>query len=1293
MSLSQYLAKLDTPEPGRQFIVASIFQLLFGSKDSARCSHKQKLQAIERCLSLNSAPSLSLTVRLLLKHAAVPKTEGVKTVPQVVQTWEAWELLLAALATSKDTSIIAHGILELYFSSDLGGRDGIDVEGGDHRKMEGHPLVKAWAVVPESVNCFVTEIERRLVRAASTKYGKTNEQIFPKCWLRVLPFYRYLMMHESDTRGFATESTWNGLIRLCCVYSAARDSVLPFLIDALDMISMRSGLREIVMGEYAMDVADVILSHDYGPDGKPVDDISSHIERFIKLLVQQLTREGALAKSHIKSDMMIRRLLDPLRALLPSYAELMVPWCHVVGLCVLQFSSHSADGVACLEFLLEVLRSRSAAHDNNGCRIVENDWYYMLRFLDTVCIICMFYAQDTDAKTLLESLKMAVGEVWDTQPCNSKTTTGPFPFGTGNVEEILIWVDLILFVMEHEKMEFIGDWEIGLLLCLLSHQSEIVRLRIILSFKDLSNSSLFCYYAVPVVLSRLGQSLVVHSGMEWHVISMITHDNYSVFSLSRTAYLIGSSFFVAEGSEIQQLMYALSYLGQEPSVVPVIVKSLQPMLVPSGPESVKAIVIRVLCRLWVNCGKGFSSLRILLLSCSKQTTEIADAIDSDGLVDMPLQKVVDPQGLAMASSLLTISRHDPRKGKDIIQAIHYCVESLNPALVASGLQCIKFLCQSRTLDFYKAWRVISKKWATFPKNHIIAASWISLMAEGLGTKSSRQEQFSEMSAGIVESLWVASGHSSATVRAQAYDALSMADWDELEELNCLRPPRQYAILLARESSSGFALKSCQNMLARILELEYRDRRKQLIQNRPAGIPQEVQAYRFATSIPKKIMKAFGIDRKAQIRVGDLNELFIILYLWTPHKMDSEAYPSIAQDLIGREALGMFEIVDPEDAEYALVGWKHFLTRWAEHLQSVGKSPDCSKTIWDVLYANVRSCHAHACSPGTLPMAINNQLILSLVAFCRTTYGQQKQYVAETWRCISGYLQGTKYISSSAISMLSSGFLFDAIFKFLGKTIAEELLQNVERCLPWGQQNSKVPYQLEAASLHALRIIVKSTYLSDVPNSESRVCHLLLGWSMHLFQYADQVKASPLWSNLSKSAALEVIASALERFSELESHLEQIIETCGMFCFSQKDWDPTLVEGYVSVYCSAISLAYKKSIIGEVEVSESLKRIHNTIELSSPHEESGKCKGAFVLAECQMFINSSRHGFVDPSGDISFTALDLLASETLQTIDKYPGIRTNSRKICKALAELQLFHIYHDRKSMQTSKAESDSCGE
>eukprot|EP00890_Picochlorum_soloecismus_P001433 jgi/Picsp_1/2290/NSC_05754-R1_protein resurrection1 len=1265
MSLSQYLAKLDTPEPGRQFIVASIFQLLLGSKESARFSQKQKLQVIERCLDLNSAASLSLTVRLLVKNAVL-KAEG--TAPHVVQTWEAWDLLLAALATSKEKVIIAHGILELYFSSDLGGRDGIDMEGGEHGKMEGHPLVKAWAVVPESVNFFVPEIERRLVRAASRKHNSSNyEEIFGKCWLRVLPFYRYLMMREcaaeSDNWSLTTESVWNGLIRLCCVYSAAKDAVLPFLIDCLDMYSMGTGRSENVMGEHALDIADVILSHDHGPGRKKVND--SHVERFIRLMVQQLSKEGALVKSDESSSMMIRRILDPLRALMPLYAEAMVPWCHVVGLCVMQFSSHSANGVACLEFLLAVLRTKSRMDSN--IKMDEDDWYYMLLLLDTVCVMGMFYAQDADVRMLLESLKVAVRECWGAQPCGNKTATRLFPFDSGNVEEILSWIDQILFVMEHKKIEFLKDLEIGLLLCLLSHQSEIVRLRVLQSFKQLSRCPLFCYYAVPVVLFRIGQILSVHS-------ATVTYKRRS--------------------SEVQQLMYSMSHLGQEPTVVPVIVKSLQPMLVPAGPESVKAVVIRVLCRLWVNSGKGFSSLRVLLLSCLKQTTEKknADAIDIDCLVSTPLQKVVDPQGLSMASSLLTISRHDPRKGKDIIQAIHYCVESSSPVFVAAGLQSIKFLCQSRILDFYKAWRVISKKWPTLPDNDVVAASWISLMAEGLGTKSSRQEQFSEMSAGIAESIWVATGHSSATVRAQAYDALSMADWDELEELNCLRPPRQYAILLARESSSGLALKRCQNMLRQILELEYEDRRKQLIQSRPSGIPKETHSHRFATSAPKKIMKSFGIDGKAQIQVGDLNELFIILYLWVPNKGNSKAYSSMAQDLVGREALGMFEIIDLEDAEYALVGWKYFLTRWAEHLQADGEAPDSrSKTIWEVLYAKYHSCCVHESSPGTLPMAINSQLILSLVAFCCIMNGQQKQYVAETWRCVLSLIQQTKYLSS-AISMLSSGFLFEAIFKYLGESSAEELLQEVENCLPGEDDESNIPDQLEIASLHALRIIVKSRCLLDVPDSKNRICGRILGWSLHLFKYVDQVKPLPLWSNKSKVAALEVISSALESFSELESRLAQIIEACGMLCFSRKDCDPSLLEGYINVYCSAISLAYKKSIIGEADVSGSLIRVRNQIQSSSPYEESGKCKGAFLLAESHMFINASRYGFVDPSGDISFTTLDLLAKETLQSIEKYPGIRTNSRNICKALAELQLFQIYHDSKSLQTSKAEIDSNG-
>jgi hypothetical protein len=185
-----------------------------------------------------------------------------------------------------------------------------------------------------------------------------------------------------------------------------------------------------------------------------------------------------------------------------------------------------------------VLRARLVVHDKNGFKIDENDWYYILRFLDTVCIISMFYAQEHDVRLLLESLRVVVRECWDAQPGGNFDAAKLFPFNTDNDDEILSWIDQILFVMEHKKIEYIEDLEIGLLLSLLSHQSENLRLRVLQSFKVLSRCPLFCYYAVPVVLFRIGQSLNSHSGMEFvFKIVSVEVQACAIVSMTQTLYI------------------------------------------------------------------------------------------------------------------------------------------------------------------------------------------------------------------------------------------------------------------------------------------------------------------------------------------------------------------------------------------------------------------------------------------------------------------------------------------------------------------------------------------------------------------------------------------------------------------------------------------------------------------------------------------------------------------------------------------------------------------------------------
>ncbi|RLM92306.1 protein RST1 [Panicum miliaceum] len=140
------------------------------------------------------------------------------------------------------------------------------------------------------------------------------------------------------------------------------------------------------------------------------------------------------------------------------------------------------------------------------------------------------------------------------------------------------------------------------------------------------------------------------------------------------------------------LIESLPSLAIHGFVLPLALQWISPMLKRVTNPVLYATAVRLLCKIWIVTDWAFPNLQAIL-----DPENISNFI-SDREISM-----------SIASSIRDVCKHNPDRGVDLILSNSFCIESRDSVVQALGLEGLSYLCEADVVDFYTAWKVISKE--------------------------------------------------------------------------------------------------------------------------------------------------------------------------------------------------------------------------------------------------------------------------------------------------------------------------------------------------------------------------------------------------------------------------------------------------------------------------------------------------------------------------------------------------------------------------------------------------------
>ncbi|KAG2488037.1 hypothetical protein HYH03_013343 [Edaphochlamys debaryana] len=280
------------------------------------------------------------------------------------------------------------------------------------------------------------------------------------------------------------------------------------------------------------------------------------------------------------------------------------------------------------------------------------------------------------------------------------------------------------------------------------------------------------------------------------------------------------------------LLQLLPAMAADAGVAPYVLRVLQPLLGPGGPEALRCLGLKLLCDTWLSSGRGWA------------------------LAESTLNGLTAPGGpepppclrVARAALVRAVCDRDPGRGAELVGALQQCIRDDGggegavgpggarplPACVpaaALGLEAMGILAEEDVLDFYTAYKVVHRWHPRLPAHPLLAARWVGLLGGGALDAEARPEA----AAAVLDVLWAATKHTEPLVRGAAYGAIARYPLDALERLEILRPMCQYTAPLLAETDPR-AAEPAAALAAAALRFEHANRRRLLLSTPAADAP-------------------------------------------------------------------------------------------------------------------------------------------------------------------------------------------------------------------------------------------------------------------------------------------------------------------------------------------------------------------------------------------------------------------------------------------------------------------------
>uniref|UniRef100_A0A0D9UX89 DUF3730 domain-containing protein n=1 Tax=Leersia perrieri TaxID=77586 RepID=A0A0D9UX89_9ORYZ len=167
-------------------------------------------------------------------------------------------------------------------------------------------------------------------------------------------------------------------------------------------------------------------------------------------------------------------------------------------------------------------------------------------------------------------------------------------------------------------------------------------------------------------------------------------------------------------------------------VLPVALQLISTMLNKDVKPVLYAIAVRLLCKMWTFTDWAFQTLQGIL-----DPENISNFIDDREVIT------------SIAASVRDVCKQNPDRGVDLILSVSASIESRDSVVQALGLESLSYLCEADVVDFYTAWKVISKQLLDFSIDPTVSHGLCILLRWG----AMDAEAYPGTSKHLIQTLW------------------------------------------------------------------------------------------------------------------------------------------------------------------------------------------------------------------------------------------------------------------------------------------------------------------------------------------------------------------------------------------------------------------------------------------------------------------------------------------------------------------------------------------------------------
>ncbi|PNT70012.1 hypothetical protein BRADI_2g04280v3 [Brachypodium distachyon] len=476
-------------------------------------------------------------------------------------------------------------------------------------------------------------------------------------------------------------------------------------------------------------------------------------------------------------------------------------------------------------------------------------------------------------------------------------------------------------------------------------------------------------------------------------------------------------------NSLLSLLESLPSLATHGFVLPLALQLISPLLKKDAKSVLYAFAVRLLCKIWIITDWAFPNLQGIL--------------DSEAVSNFNTNREVFT---SIAASVRDVCKQNPDRGVDLILSVSSCIESRDSVVQALGLESLSYLCEADVVDFYTAWKVISKELLDYSIDPTVSHGLCILLRWG----AMDAEAYYETSKNLIQILWCIATYKKSNAdrlwikaRGTAFHSLSQYKVSLIQDAVPDFWRRNYECFTNEHNLE--VLGAMENFQAEIIRFEHINRRRMTTDKRTTVHKFE----KLLDLLPQAVFKAlltikfFPEDILHEGKSKDLPRL---------HAAYEQALVEMAESIyISRNIMV---------ALLALHSWKSFVSHWMQAVVALLDIKESSKLNKPLKAANDIFKILCKCVPVSNPRVAVN-IILAIGALCMVIPPTAHLVVSSASDFLLEWLLQYEHEHQQWSAAISLGLIFNCFHptdkksKFQVISALFEVISKTDRCLVKG----------------------------------------------------------------------------------------------------------------------------------------------------------------------------------------------------------------------------------------------------